>query len=290
VAKKCQANFAEERDGGAWLVHPSGARLPLLERGGSYVVQGYLFGEEVEFVMDSGAAVHVLSMTLVSGKKLAWKNSTVKVVAAGGHQLMNYGSVNLVSEFSGVVFPDGLQATKILTVLPALPVDAGSSDGVRDEALHAQDQSAITLTEVEMPSELEQTRHKLTHLPPKLWCPLCVKARSRDDPYFKQDRTEKYGESLTGVEVVQMDYTFVEVLKILTMYLVGRSLGAATMVQSKGAEDYAVSWAVKVLQVWQVEEVIIRTDQEPSIQAVAGQIRDRRAQSTTLQSVPRRSR
>ncbi len=68
------------------------------------------------------------------------------------------------------------------------------------------------------PNPVEQKVHALTHLPHRDWCDVCVKARGRDESHFRAEEPTRITDQADGLEVIQMDYTFMEELKILSMY------------------------------------------------------------------------
>jgi hypothetical protein len=60
---------------------------------------------------------------------------------------------------------------------------------------------------------------------------------------------------------------------------------------SKQAEQYVIKRVVRQLENWQLQDIILRTDQEPSIKAIALKVREQRAEyaKTVLQESLRRS-
>jgi hypothetical protein len=68
------------------------------------------------------------------------------------------------------------------------------------------------------PHPAEKKLHALTHLTHRDWCDVCVKARGRDEAHQHAEDIVQITERIDGLEVVQMDYTFMEDLKILSIY------------------------------------------------------------------------
>ena len=66
-----------------------------------------------------------------------------------------------------------------------------------------------------MPTKAAQDQHRLTHLPFQPWCDTCAKANSVDDPHFRH--AEREFENVDEPALVQMDFTFVQGIKILTL-------------------------------------------------------------------------
>ncbi|MCP4896673.1 MAG: hypothetical protein GY906_06815, partial [bacterium] len=89
------------------------------------------------------------------------------------------------------------------------------------------------------PSELEQARHCLTHLPFAKWCAICVKARAKDEAHGKLKMND-------GPDVVQFDYAFMrsgdEEKLVPVLIAITRRAGYAfaSAVRTKGAKDTAV--------------------------------------------------
>ena len=84
------------------------------------------------------------------------------------------------------------------------------------------------------PHPLEKRLHSLTHMPHKDWCDICVKARGRDESHVHAEEATRITDRVDGLEVVQMDYTYMEDMKILSFYVLGHHGGAATVVERKG--------------------------------------------------------
>ena len=137
-----------------------------------------------------------------------------------------------------------------------------------------------------LPTALELEEHNATHLPHRSWCPVCMKARGREDAHKKgQIKGEK--------PIVSMDYkTFGENPgddKITMIIMKDESTGciAAHVCQSKGATD---QWVVDRLcddvELFGHTEVILKSDGEPAIVQVQSAIKDKRAHGTICQNSP----
>ncbi|CAE8735976.1 unnamed protein product [Polarella glacialis] len=125
-------------------------------------------------------------------------------------------------------------------------------------------------------SREERERHELTHLPHAPWCQVCVKARAREDAHQQTIREETLKQpALT--------------LRLLTAYLLDHGYGAATVVQTKGPELFAISWLLKWLDQLGLEEVMLRLEPEEALRAVAEKIRAMRQKKTLIQEAPVRS-
>ena len=94
-----------------------------------------------------------------------------------------------------------------------------------------------------------------------------MKAKSVDNPHFRH--AEREFEKVDEPALVQMDFTFVQGMKILTLYCSENGWGAATVVPTKKVEQSSVSWIVRTLDLMGLCEVCLQTDQEPAIKAMA---------------------
>ena len=124
--------------------------------------------------------------------------------------------------------------------------------------------------EPHLPDPADQRAHILQgHLPHASWCTVCVKSRARDDPHEHKPLALKLSNEVGAPPLIEMDYTFVEQLKILNLTWTNESISAAIVVASKGPERYPVAWVMKRVQKWGLKSIRIRTDAENSIMALA---------------------
>ena len=79
------------------------------------------------------------------------------------------------------------------------PVDEDIGDEAEEEA-----EMQRPLRDPGMPTRREILEHNLTHIPPRPWCPHCVKGKGKDSPSLRLKGV--YAESL--VPRVRMDYCF----------------------------------------------------------------------------------
>ena len=106
----------------------------------------------------------------------------------------------------------------------------------------------------------------LGHAP---WGTTCVQARARDDPHERRPVIERLTTSPDAAPLVELDYTFIEQLKILDMCWADQSIAAGAVEPVEGPDRYAVAWVLKRLQKWGLREIRLRTDPEASIVALA---------------------
>ena len=91
------------------------------------------------------------------------------------------------------------------------------------------------------PPSLEVQRlHMYTHLPMEPRCWKCVASRARDDPHFSRSVAERRTTDEGDWIVMELDYTFVDQLKILSVYMVSAHTGAGTAVELKGIWEFAL--------------------------------------------------
>ena len=79
------------------------------------------------------------------------------------------------------------------------PVDEDIEEGAEEEA-----EVQRPLRDPGMPTRREVLEHNLTHMPPRPWCPHCVKGKGKDTPSLTLKGT--FAESL--VPRVRLDYCF----------------------------------------------------------------------------------
>ena len=125
----------------------------------------------------------------------------------------------------------------------------------------------------ELPSEAEQAKHRLTHLPYASWCTSCVTHRARPD------RHETTGISHEGtVPTISFDYFYTksdgqDVLdeespnSVLSLIIVDSLTGFVSCVplQSKNQLDHMNRELTQFIQRLGYSEVILRCDNEPAI-------------------------
>ena len=146
--------------------------------------------------------------------------------------------------------------------------DAGDDEGKDpvadepDEALDAKLKHAPCL-----PSPTEVEKHCATHLPYRSWCPICVKAKAKEDAHRRG--TEGLGEK-TGYPVISMDYAFLE-SKITALVVKDDATGGVLMYdcETKGPGDaWVLKQLVRDLDDWGRQHIHVKTDGEPAMLAL----------------------
>ena len=154
-----------------------------------------------------------------------------------------------------------VRATGALNGVLVMPLDMEehADDAVEDIT---GTQAPARLEDVQLPRETrlpqdphpaEKRLHSLTHIPHRDWCDICVKARGRDEGHDHAEEATRITDKVDGLEVVQMDYTYMEDMKILSLYATGHHGGAATAVERKGPYPWIVMWITKRLSAMGVE-------------------------------------
>ena len=106
-----------------------------------------------------------------------------------------------------------------------------------------------------------------------------MQAKGIDDKHLKSR-----GES--DVDEVQMDYYFIGPLSMLVMVHRGSGSIHAT-VGPKGLDVYMIRAAVSQIENWGLGRLVLRTDKEPAILALATEIREKRSAPTIVESAPK---
>ena len=137
------------------------------------------------------------------------------------------------------------------------------------------------------PTDKEVDEHNVTHLPHRSWCPVCVKARGKEEPHRKvRDRG--------GKPIVSMDYKSfgeapTEEDKVTMIVVKDETTGcvAAHVCEQKGAMDkWAVERVCDDIDMFGHTEVLLKGDGEPALVQVQTAIKDKRAHPTICQNPP----
>ena len=133
------------------------------------------------------------------------------------------------------------------------------------------------------PTPEERRRHWITHLPPRAWCPICQKARGKEDPHKRKKRDED------SLPEVAMDYAEIgdeecerdQARKLL----IGRAKPSgsifAHLVSQKGlGDDKIVGKICNSLKEFGITSVGLKTDGEPALVQVQEAVISQRQHST----------
>ena len=125
-----------------------------------------------------------------------------------------------------------------------------------------------------LPSDEERKQHELTHLPFRSWCRHCVRGCGQSEPHRRSERDQH------AVPEIHMDYCFMgrrqdEVQPILVVRERDTRLTLSFLVREKGASDpYVIRRVLAFIREvgLEGERIIIKTDQESPIRAVADKV------------------
>ena len=140
------------------------------------------------------------------------------------------------------------------------------------------------------PTAQEVEVHEKSHLPFRSWCRVCMAARGVSDPHRRRRDKDEY-----QVPMVSLDYAFLrnKPKDPCAVVLVGkdRDSGAlmAHIVPMKGAEtEWVVKQVIKdIRQLGHHGRLLLRSDQEPAIEALKDEIaRGRTGATTVIESSP----
>ena len=118
-----------------------------------------------------------------------------------------------------------------------------------------------------LPSPAEVDKHCATHLPYRNWCPICVKAKAKEDAHRRAN--EGLGEK-TGYPVISMDYAFME-NKITALVVKDDATGGVLTYdcESRGPVGvWVLKQLVRDLEDWGRRDIHIKTDGEPAMLAM----------------------
>ena len=136
-----------------------------------------------------------------------------------------------------------------------------------------------------LPSEEEQRKHKLTHMPFRSWCPYCVAAAANDDPHKARKLLEQ---PALEVQEIHWDYFFPREGGDWAVVLVGRDretrMTIAHVVPYKGA---GVEWLGEQLardlrRLGAHGRVVLKSDQEPAMVDVLKEVAKMRGDGRTI--------
>ena len=138
-----------------------------------------------------------------------------------------------------------------------------------------------------MPSERGVEEHFATHLPHKSWCPVCIKARGKEDPHKKiVDKGEK---PTVSMEYKSFEESAEEGDKVTMIVAKCESTGtvAAHICDQKGAADkWIIGRVCNDIDILGHTEIILKGDGEPALVQLQGVIKERRTHPTVCQNPP----
>ncbi len=132
------------------------------------------------------------------------------------------------------------------------------------------------------PTEADRLQHELTHIPPKSRCKHCVGAFGMEDAHRRRQRGPQ------ALPELHMDYMFLgrkdEPGTICIAHAVDIDFGHRIVIRAdKGPVEYVIRAICEMLQEIGRKRIIIRTDGEPSVQALAVAVSAFREEETVLE-------
>ena len=135
------------------------------------------------------------------------------------------------------------------------------------------------------PTPEEREQHFITHLPYRSWCPVCVKAKGREESHRKQEGKEeaikptmRIDNKSFGQEIESDDKATALVIKDSKT-----KMHFAHLCDAKGSSD---EWVVKKLMEdidrLGYTEIILKGDGEPALVQVMREVKQRRSHPTIL--------
>jgi hypothetical protein len=168
----------------------------------------------------------------------------------------------------------------------------GEGEEVRKIKAEKEEGVVKELADPRRPSSKEVEKHRRTHVPYRNWCNICVRAKGRDWDHRREVGKER------GLSEYSFDYCFPgDELGYKLTVLVGRErvTGAsfATAVPTKGSTG---RFTIKKMLEFVEElgdgsqQIVVKTDQEPSIEAVVGElVKEREEGRTIVEESPKQS-
>lgn len=139
------------------------------------------------------------------------------------------------------------------------------------------------------PTPEEREEHCATHLPYRSWCPVCVKAKGKEESHRDQS-----GEEKSTKPTICLDYkAFGQEMHTddKATAIVGRDaesrMSFAHICETKGASDkWIIDKLLADIERLGYTDIIIKGDSEPALVQVMNEIKKRRAHSTIVQTPP----
>ena len=194
-----------------------------------------------------------------------------------------------------------LKVEEIKGIMPVSQEPASSSDARVPIRFRAQEEASIhdeeehekapivIVKDPSAPTPKEKEDHEITHLPHRSWCPICVKARGKEDPHY----SKKNSKAIKGKPVVSFDYkSFGQETGIddkVTAIIVRDETKTiySHLCMTKGAtDDWVVDRIVSDIDELGHIEVILKCDGEPAIVQLLKKVKSKRISNTIIEHPP----
>ena len=113
-----------------------------------------------------------------------------------------------------------------------------------------------------------------------------MKSRARDDCHRRKPEEERKSTEADEIPVVQADHTTLGDQIVLSVVHTGIHGGAATVVTTKGVNDYVVAWFLARLSEWGCAGIRLRVQKDNPINAIAKRLKEGRKEVTILEEAP----
>ena len=136
------------------------------------------------------------------------------------------------------------------------------------------------------PTEQEVQEHYATHLPYRSWCPVCVKARGTEEP--RKKATTSNDKPIVSMDCKELGEE-IEDDKIEMIVIKDEKTGcvSAHHCERKGATDtWAMDRVIDDIETFGHNDVILKTDGEPSMLQVQRHVKAKRAGTTIPMNPP----
>ena len=131
----------------------------------------------------------------------------------------------------------------------------------------------------------EREEHEVTHATFRSWCEACVAGRATEDAHRRSAKE-------SSVPMVAMDHGLLgrntDAHQATILVLAQRPHGACQVLR-KGPELYAIDCGLAYLDSWGLAEVVLKSDNEPAIQALVDGVRIKRGERTMVEKSPQYS-
>ena len=152
--------------------------------------------------------------------------------------------------------------------LPIRPKTILSNEGERSPVEEEEVEDGVrrptTKRRAMEPTAAEIEEHNITHLPYRNWCPVCVKARGKEDAHRREERQP--------IARVHIDYWFMrdkrggDLIPVAAMKDETNKVFKAHIVPMKGNVDMvAEKLALDIEDMGHKDEVTVKSDQEPAL-------------------------
>ena len=126
-----------------------------------------------------------------------------------------------------------------------------------------------------LPTSAERAAHDVAHLPYRNWCPVCVRAKAREDAHWRhQDGHDEEH----GLPVISIDYELLE--EKVTMLVAKDDQSGSVLCYDCVCKGPTDEWLVKQfvadIDSWGRKDICLKSDGEPAIVALQAEVARRR--------------